>query len=247
MSIDQHELFGDAAAVTRRIGVVTFPGSLDDRDAARAVRLGGGEAVPLWHGDTDLSGLDAVVLPGGFSYGDYLRAGAIARFSPIIGAVVDAARDGLPVLGICNGFQVLCEAGLLPGALTRNAGLHFVCRDQSLRVENTATVWTSDYTAGDEVVIPVKHGEGRYVASPETLAELEGEGRIVVRYLGGNPNGSVADIAGICNAQRTVVGLMPHPEHAVELLTGPGSDGLAMFRSVLSHRPLLHQPAAATD
>ncbi len=234
MSIDQHELFGDATAVTRRIGVVTFPGSLDDRDAARAVRLGGGEAVPLWHGDTDLSGLDAVVLPGGFSYGDYLRAGAIARFSPIIGAVVDAARDGLPVLGICNGFQVLCEAGLLPGALTRNAGLHFVCRDQSLRVENAATVWTSDYTAGDEVVIPVKHGEGRYVASPETLAELEGEGRIVVRYLGGNPNGSVADIAGICNAQRTVVGLMPHPEHAVELLTGPGSDGLAMFRSVLS-------------
>ncbi|AEH07723.1 MULTISPECIES: phosphoribosylformylglycinamidine synthase subunit PurQ [Protofrankia] len=246
MSIDQHELFGDATAVTRRIGVVTFPGSLDDRDAARAVRLGGGEAVPLWHGDTDLSGLDAVVLPGGFSYGDYLRAGAIARFSPIIGAVVDAARDGLPVLGICNGFQVLCEAGLLPGALTRNAGLHFVCRDQSLRVENAATVWTSDYTAGDEVVIPVKHGEGRYVASPETLAELEGEGRIVVRYLGGNPNGSVADIAGICNAQRTVVGLMPHPEHAVELLTGPGSDGLAMFRSVLSHRPPRHQPAAAT-
>ncbi len=159
---------------------------------------------------------------------------------------MDAARDGLPVLGICNGFQVLCEAGLLPGALTRNAGLHFVCRDQSLRVENAATVWTSDYTAGDEVVIPVKHGEGRYVASPETLAELEGEGRIVVRYLGGNPNGSVADIAGICNAQRTVVGLMPHPEHAVELLTGPGSDGLAMFRSVLSHRPPRHQPAAAT-
>ncbi|WP_250286603.1 MULTISPECIES: phosphoribosylformylglycinamidine synthase subunit PurQ [unclassified Frankia] len=243
MSIDQHELSGDAAAVTRRIGVVTFPGSLDDRDAARAVRLGGGEAVPLWHGDTDLSGLDAVVLPGGFSYGDYLRAGAIARFSPIIGAVVDAARDGLPVLGICNGFQVLCEAGLLPGALTRNAGLHFVCRDQPLRVENAATVWTSGYTAGDEVVIPVKHGEGRYVASPGTLAELEGEGRVVARYLGGNPNGSVADIAGICNAQRTVVGLMPHPEHAVEPLTGPGSDGLAMFRSVLSHR---RQPAAAT-
>ncbi len=237
MSIDQHRLSDGATPVTRRIGVVTFPGSLDDRDAARAVRLGGGEAVPLWHGDTDLSGVDAVVLPGGFSYGDYLRAGAIARFSPIVGAVVDAARDGLPVLGICNGFQVLCEAGLLPGALTRNAGLHFICRDQTLRVENAATAWTSGYAAGDEVVIPVKHGEGRYVASRATLAELEGEGRIVVRYLGGNPNGSVADIAGVCNAERTVVGLMPHPEHAVEPLTGPGSDGLAMFRSVASRMP----------
>ncbi len=234
MSGGQHETVDGAPSVARRIGVVTFPGSLDDRDAARAVGLGGGEAVALWHGDTELAGVDAVVLPGGFSYGDYLRAGAIARFSPMVGAVVDAARDGLPVLGICNGFQVLCEAGLLPGALTRNVGLHFVCRDQRLRVENASTAWTSEYTAGAEVVIPVKHGEGRYVVNPATLAQLEHDDLVVARYLGGNPNGSVADIAGVCNAGRTVVGLMPHPEHAVEPLTGPGSDGLAMFRSVTS-------------
>ncbi len=234
MSSDQDVPVGNTTPVTRRIGVVTFPGSLDDRDAARAVRLAGGEAVALWHGDTELSGVDAVVLPGGFSYGDYLRAGAIARFSPMVDAIVNAARDGLPVLGICNGFQVLCEVGLLPGALTRNAGLHFVCRDQPLRIENTMTVWTSEYSAGEKVVIPVKHGEGRYVAGPTTLAELEGAGRIIARYLGGNPNGSVGDIAGICNAEGTVVGLMPHPEHAVEPLTGPSSDGLAMFASVVS-------------
>jgi phosphoribosylformylglycinamidine synthase len=214
--------------------VVTFPGSLDDRDAARAVRLAGGEPVALWHGDSDLGGVDAVVLPGGFSYGDYLRAGAIARFSPIVEAVVEAARDGMPVLGVCNGFQVLCEAGLLPGALTRNAGLHFVCRDQRLRVEAADTAWTSDFTAGEEIVIPVKHGEGRYVADPATLAELEAAGRVVMRYVGDNPNGSAADIAGVCSAERTVVGLMPHPEHAVETLTGPTADGLRMFTSVLA-------------
>jgi phosphoribosylformylglycinamidine synthase subunit PurQ / glutaminase len=215
------------------VGVVTFPGSLDDRDAARAVRLAGAQPVPLWHGDADLAGVAAVVLPGGFSYGDHLRAGAIARFSPVVGAVVDASRRGLPVLGICNGFQVLCEAHLLPGALTRNAGLHFVCRDQRLRVETPATAWTGGYAAGQEIVIQVKHGEGRFVADAATIAELEAEGRVVFRYLGGNPNGSVGDIAGICNPGRTVVGLMPHPEHAVEALTGAGTDGLAMFTSVL--------------
>jgi phosphoribosylformylglycinamidine synthase len=213
---------------------VTFPGSLDDRDAARAVRLAGGEPVPLWHGDAGLSAVAAVVLPGGFSYGDYLRAGAIARFSPVVGAVVEAARDGLPVLGICNGFQVLCEAGLLPGALTRNLGLHFVCRDQRLRFETTNTPWTSEFVAGEEVVVPVKHGEGRYLVDATTLVELERDDRVVVRYVGGNPNGSVADVAGVCSAGRSVVGLMPHPEHAVTDLTGPSTDGLRMFTSVLS-------------
>ncbi|WP_026310930.1 phosphoribosylformylglycinamidine synthase subunit PurQ [Parafrankia elaeagni] len=216
-----------------RVGVVTFPGSLDDRDAAAAVRLAGAEPVPLWHGDNDLHGVDAIVLPGGFSYGDYLRAGAIARFSPVVGAVVAAAGAGLPVLGICNGFQVLCEAGLLPGALTRNAGLHFVCRDQRLRVETSGTAWTGSFTAGEEIVIPVKHGEGRYVIDAPALAELTAQDRVVVRYAGGNPNGSVDDIAGVCSENRRVVGLMPHPEHAVEDLTGPGTDGLRMFTSVL--------------
>jgi phosphoribosylformylglycinamidine synthase subunit PurQ / glutaminase len=219
--------------VAARIGVVTFPGSLDDRDAQRAVRLAGGEPVPLWHGDEDLRGVDAVVLPGGFSYGDYLRAGAIARFSPVVRAVVDAAGRGLPVLGICNGFQVLCEAHLLPGALTRNEARHFVCRDQWLRVENTSSAWTSAFEPASEVLIPVKHGEGRYVASAETLAELEGEGRIAFRYLGGNPNGSVGDVAGVTSADGRVVGLMPHPEHAIESLTGPSEDGLGLFVSAL--------------
>jgi phosphoribosylformylglycinamidine synthase len=219
--------------VAARIGVVTFPGSLDDRDAQRAVRLAGGEPVPLWHGDDDLAGVDAVVLPGGFSYGDYLRAGAIARFSPVVRSVVDAARGGLPVLGICNGFQVLCEAHLLPGALTRNAGMHFVCRDQWLRVENATSAWTRAFEPSAEVLIPVKHGEGRYVASAETLAELEGEGRVAFRYLGGNPNASLNDIAGIASADGRVVGLMPHPEHAIESLTGPSEDGLGLFVSAL--------------
>jgi len=216
-----------------RIGVVTFPGSLDDRDAARAVRVAGGEAVALWHGDADLHAVDAVVLPGGFSYGDYLRCGAIARFAPVMGPLVDAANGGLPVLGICNGFQVLCESHLLPGALVRNDSLHFVCRDQRLRIESTSTVWTSEYEAGQEIVVPLKNGEGGYVASEAVLDELEGEGRVVARYLELNPNGSRRDIAGISNARGNVVGLMPHPEHAVEALTGPTTDGLGFFTSIL--------------
>ncbi|GAB2934269.1 phosphoribosylformylglycinamidine synthase subunit PurQ [Rhodococcus aerolatus] len=220
-----------------RVGVVTFPGTLDDVDAARAVRLAGGEAVSLWHGDADLRGVDAVVVPGGFSYGDYLRAGAIARFAPVMGEVVRAAGAGLPVLGICNGFQVLCEAGLLPGALTRNTGLHFVCRDQWLRVESTTTAWSSRYEAGAEILVPLKSGEGRYVAAQDTLDELEGEGRVVFRYVvdarNPNPNGSQRDIAGIASADGRVVGLMPHPEHATEPLTGPTDDGLGIFLSAL--------------
>ena len=216
-----------------RIGVVTFPGSLDDRDAARAVRVAGGESVALWHGDDDLRSVDAVILPGGFSYGDYLRCGAIARFAPIMRAIVDAADGGLPVLGICNGFQILCESHLLPGALTRNDSLHFVCRDQRLRIESTSTVWTSDYEVGQEIVVPLKNGEGGYVADEATLDRPEGEGRVVARYLDLNPNGSRRDIAGISNARGNVVGLMPHPEHAVEALTGPTTDGLGFFTSIL--------------
>jgi phosphoribosylformylglycinamidine synthase len=219
--------------VAVRIGVVTFPGSLDDRDAARALRLAGADAVPLWHADPSLHGVAGVVLPGGFSYGDYLRCGAIARFAPVMGTIVEAARDGLPVLGICNGFQVLCESHLLPGALIRNDHRKFVCRDQRLRIENAATAWTSDYRAGAEVVIPIKNGEGGFVADRRTLDELEAEGRVVARYLDGNPNGSYRDIAGITNGPRNVVGLMPHPEHAVDELTGPTTDGLAFFTSVL--------------
>ena len=220
--------------MTARVGVITFPGSLDDRDAQRAVGLAGGQAVPLWHADPDLQGVDAVVLPGGFSYGDYLRAGALARFAPAMGSVVEQAGRGLPVLGICNGFQVLCESGLLPGALTRNAHLHFVNRDQRLRIESTDSAWTGDYTAGQEVVVPVKNGEGSYVASDAVLDELEATGRVVARYLGSNPNGSLRDIAGICNERGNVVGLMPHPEHAVERLTGSGTDGLGLFTSALA-------------
>ncbi len=219
--------------MTARVGVVTFPGSLDDRDAARAVRIAGAEAVPLWHGDADLQGVDAVVLPGGFSYGDYLRCGAIARFSPIMGVLVDAANGGLPVLGICNGFQILCESHLLPGALTRNDTLHFVCRDQRLRIEDTTSVWTSHFEAGQEIVIPLKNGEGGFVADERTLDMLEAEGRVIARYLDVNPNGSRRDIAGIRNERGNVVGLMPHPEHAVEGLTGPTTDGLAFFTSAL--------------
>ncbi|BBZ68723.1 phosphoribosylformylglycinamidine synthase subunit PurQ [Mycolicibacterium insubricum] len=215
-----------------KIGVITFPGTLDDVDAARAARLAGAEAVPLWHGDADLRGVDAVIVPGGFSYGDYLRAGAIAKFAPVMGEVIAAAGRGMPVLGICNGFQVLCEAGLLPGALTRNAGLHFVCRDIWLRVENNTTAWTSRYDAGAEILIPLKSGEGRYQAAPEVLAELEGDGRVVFRYVD-NVNGSLGDIAGIASANGRVVGLMPHPEHATEALTGPSDDGLGMYYSLL--------------
>ena len=217
-----------------RVGVVTFPGSLDDVDAQRAVRLAGAEPVALWHGDHDLKAVDAVVLPGGFSYGDYLRCGAIARFAPVMSEVVDAAHGGMPVLGICNGFQILCESHLLPGALIRNDHRKFVCRDQRLRIDNAATAWTSGYEAGDEIVIPLKNGEGGYVADELTLDLLEGEGRVVARYLGDNPNGSMRDIAGITNERGNVVGLMPHPEHAVEELCGPGTDGLPFFTSVLS-------------
>jgi len=218
--------------VTVRIGVITFPGSLDDGDAARAVRRVGAEPVSLWHADADLRGVDAVVVPGGFSYGDYLRAGAIARFAPVMAEVVGAARRGMPVLGICNGFQVLCEAGLLPGALTRNVGLHFVCRDVWLQVASTATVWTSRYEAGADILVPLKSGEGRYVAPEDVLDELEGEGRVVLRYRD-NINGSLHDIAGVSSANGRVVGLMPHPEHAIEALTGPSDDGLGLFYSAL--------------
>jgi phosphoribosylformylglycinamidine synthase len=218
--------------VTARIGVITFPGTLDDVDAARASRLVGAEAVALWHADADLKGVDAVVVPGGFSYGDYLRAGAIARFAPVMAEVVDAARRGMPVLGICNGFQVLCEAGLLPGALTRNAGLHFICRDVWLRVASTSTAWTSRFEADADLLVPLKSGEGRYVAPASVLDELEGEGRVVFRYHD-NPNGSQHGIAGISSADGRVVGLMPHPEHAIEALTGPSDDGLGLFYSAL--------------
>ena len=217
-----------------RIGVVTFPGSLDDRDAARAITRAGGEAVALWHGDADLHGVEAVVLPGGFSYGDYLRCGAIARFAPVMEKIVDAARGGLPVLGICNGFQVLCEAHLLPGALIRNDHRHFICRDQKLQITNTSSMWTRDFSLNEEIIIPLKNGEGGFVASEKVLDELESEGRVIARYVDVNPNGSYRDIAGITNAGGNVVGLMPHPEHAVEPLTGPSTDGLGFFTSVLN-------------
>jgi phosphoribosylformylglycinamidine synthase I len=216
-----------------RVGVITFPGSLDDKDAARAVRLAGGESVALWHADADLHSVDAVVLPGGFSYGDYLRCGAIAKFAPVMEKLVDAGNGGLPILGICNGFQVLTESHLLPGALTRNDHLHFICRDQKLRIENNTSAWTSDFNVGDEILIPLKNGEGGYVADEKTLDELEGEGRVIARYLEINPNGSRRDIAGITNARGNVVGIMPHPEHAVEKLTGPTTDGLGFFTSLL--------------
>jgi phosphoribosylformylglycinamidine synthase len=222
-----------------RLGVITFPGTLDDSDAARAVRYAGAEAVPLWHADADLHGVDAVIVPGGFSYGDYLRAGAIARFAPVMVLVVEAAHRGMPVLGICNGFQILCEAGLLPGALVRNAGLHFVCRDQRLRVENTSTAWTGRYAPDAEILIPVKNMEGRYVADRSTVDELEAAGRVVFRYSGGNPNGSIGDIAGVCSPNGRVVGLMPHPEHAIDTLTGPSADGLGMFSSALDTIPTM--------
>jgi len=216
-----------------RIGVVTFPGSLDDVDARRAVTFAGAEAVALWHGDHDLNGVDAIVLPGGFSYGDYLRCGAISRFAPVMTEVVEAANKGMPVLGICNGFQILCESHLLPGALIRNDHRKFVCRDQLLRVENNTTAWTNEYDAGAEITIVLKNGEGGFVADGSTLDRLEGEGRVVARYLGENPNGSLRAIAGITNERGNVVGLMPHPEHAVEDLTGPGTDGLAFFTSAI--------------
>ncbi|MBT8225514.1 MAG: phosphoribosylformylglycinamidine synthase subunit PurQ [Dactylosporangium sp.] len=221
--------------MTARIGVVTFPGSLDDQDAARAIGLGGATPVALWHANADLYGVDAVILPGGFSYGDYLRCGAIARFSAVMESVAKAAGDGLPVLGICNGFQTLCEAHLLPGALTRNQNLHFRNRAQWLRVESTSTVWTSGLTQGQEILIPLKSGEGCYVADASTLDALEAEGRVVARYTRDNPNGSQRDIAAVRNEAGNVVGIMPHPEHAVEALTGPSTDGLGFFTSVVAH------------
>ncbi|MFG2026992.1 phosphoribosylformylglycinamidine synthase subunit PurQ [Streptomyces sp. NPDC048825] len=228
--------------MTARIGVVTFPGSLDDRDTQRAIRLAGAEPVALWHKDKDLKQVDAVVLCGGFSYGDYLRAGAIARFSPVMETVIEQAKSGMPVLGICNGFQILTEAHLLPGGMLGNDHLHFICRDQKLRVENAETAWTVDYDAGQEINIPLKNMEGRYVADERTLDMLEAEGRVAFRYLArgaaadgyGNPNGSMRDIAGISNEAGNVVGLMPHPEHAVEPLIGTGrTDGLPFFTSIL--------------
>jgi phosphoribosylformylglycinamidine synthase I len=225
-----------------RVGVITFPGTLDDRDAQRAVRLAGHEAVALWHGEHDLHGVDALVLPGGFSYGDYLRCGAIAARSPIMTEVVEAAERGMPVLGICNGFQMLTEARLLPGGLVRNQTGVFVRRDQVLRVERTSTDWTNRFDEGQEIVIPLKNGEGRFVATPEEIERIEGEGLVVFRYVGDDPNGSVDAIAGLANAAGNVVGLMPHPEHAVELGFGPtttrmkaGLDGLDIFKSALEH------------
>jgi phosphoribosylformylglycinamidine synthase subunit PurQ / glutaminase len=220
--------------MTARVGVVTFPGSLDDHDAARAVTLAGADAVSLWHGDANLHNVDAIVLPGGFSYGDYLRCGAIARFAPVMEKVIEAAHAGMPVLGICNGFQILCESHLLPGALTRNDHLHFICRDQKLKIENNTSAWTRDYELGQEIVVPLKNGEGGFVADDYTLDQLEAEGRVIARYLDLNPNGSRRDIAGITNVAGNVVGLMPHPEHAVEDLTGPTTDGLGFFTSVLT-------------
>ena len=225
-----------------RIGVVTFPGSLDDRDAQRAIRLVGAEPVALWHGDHDLQGVDAIVLPGGFSYGDYLRPGAIAAVAPIMNEVISAANSGMPVLGICNGFQVLVEAHLLPGGLIRNAHQQFIRRDQLLVVENASTDWTHEYEQGEAIRIPLKNADGGYIANDETLARLEGEGLIAFRYSGVNPNGSLNEIAGLTNERGNVVGLMPHPEHAVEAGFGPdtaeamrsGTDGLRIFTSVLS-------------
>ena len=215
-----------------RVGVVTFPGSLDDQDARRAVTLAGMEAVPLWHAAHDLEGVDAVILPGGFSYGDYLRCGAIARFSPIMTEIIAGANAGLPVLGICNGFQVLCESHLLPGALIRNDRRTFVCRDQQLKVESRDTVSTCAMDEGQQIEIVLKNGEGRYIADEETLKRLEGENQVVFRYVGLNPNGSSNDIAGVTNARGNVVGLMPHPEHNVEELTGPSLDGRLFFESL---------------
>jgi phosphoribosylformylglycinamidine synthase I len=224
-----------------RIGVITFPGSLDDRDAQRAVRIAGATPVALWHGDHDLQGVDAVILPGGFAYGDYLRAGAIASFAPIMSEVIDAANKGVPVLGICNGFQMLAEARLVPGAHTRNAHQQFIRRDQKMRVENSDTAWTNEFAAGAEIIIPMKNADGRYVADAETIARVEGNGQVVFRYLDVNPNGSINEIAGVSNERGNVVGLMPHPEHATEAGFGPdmpeamasGTDGIAFFTSAI--------------
>ena len=217
-----------------RVGVITFPGTLDDRDAARAVNVGGATAVALWHGDADLKNVDAVILPGGFSYGDYLRCGAISRFAPVMKLVIEAADNGMPVLGICNGFQVLCESHLLPGALTRNSDLHFLCRDQEIEIVNNTTAWTTSFTAGEKITIPLKNGEGSFQCDDKTLAQLEEYGRVIARYVGENPNGSRNLIAGVTNERGNVVGLMPHPEHAIDPLTGPTAQGLGFFTSILN-------------
>lgn len=229
----------DSRLAGARIGVVTFPGTLDDRDASRAVRLSGATAVDLWHADTALADVDAVIIPGGFSYGDYLRAGAISRFAPLMGKIIDAANSSakLPVLGICNGFQILTESHLLPGSMIKNDHLKFLCRDQVLRVENNTTAWTNAYSAGQDITVVLKNQDGQYIADEKTLDALEAEGRVAFRYVGHNPNGSRRNIAGISNAAGNVVGLMPHPEHAVEAGYGPGhtgTDGLGFFTSVLN-------------
>jgi len=216
-----------------RIGVVQFPGTLDDDDALRAVRSAGGEGVKLWHKDRSLRSIDAVIIPGGFSYGDYLRCGAIAKFAPIMDEIINSAGSGMPVLGICNGFQILCEAGLLPGALTRNSDLHFLCRDQEISIENNRTIWSNDFSPSEVITIPIKNGEGAYVADPQTLRKLAEEDLVVARYVGANPNGSLHAIAGISNETGNILGLMPHPEHAISELTGPSRDGLRFFTSLI--------------
>jgi phosphoribosylformylglycinamidine synthase I len=214
------------------VGVVLFPGSNCEQDAMEAVRALGGDAELLWHGDATVGAADAVIVPGGFAHGDYLRPGALARFSPVMGAVEAFAADGGPVIGICNGFQVLTEAGLLPGALQKNAGLKFVCTTVSLRVETTESPLTAAAAKGDVLRIPINHFEGNYTCSPEVLAELRAEDRVVLRYVE-NPNGSVDDIAGVCSAGRNVVGLMPHPERAYDALLG-SDDGIPLLRSILA-------------
>jgi phosphoribosylformylglycinamidine synthase len=226
-----------------RVAVIRFPGSNCDEDTLRAAARAGATAYYVWHRDTDLDQADVVMLPGGFAYGDYLRAGAIARFSPVMAAVTEHARAGGAVLGICNGFQILCEAGLLPGALMRNAGLQFLSRPVDVRVERTDTPFTCAYAAGTIIRVPIAHGEGRYVATDDTLRALEAEGRVVLRYVGENPNGSAADIAGITNAERTVVGMMPHPERAADPLLG-GAPGAGVFASVLQCLPTLQGGSA---
>jgi phosphoribosylformylglycinamidine synthase len=218
--------------MSTRVGVVLFPGSNCEMDVIEAVTALGGDAEILWHGDATVNGVDAVVVPGGFAHGDYLRPGAIARFSPVMEAVSAFAANGGPVVGICNGFQVLTEAGLLPGALQKNRGLKFLCTTATLRVESTNSVLTSAATRGQELRVPINHFEGNYTCSPETLAELQAEDRVVLRYVD-NPNGSVDDIAGVCNATRNVVGLMPHPERAISALLG-SDDGVPLLRSLLA-------------